>query len=71
MIERVKVSPKFQVVIPRPLRDQMKLVPGEELEMLFYNNSIRIQRKGSLRDLKGIAKGLEWKESDRDRSDRF
>lgn len=71
MIERVKVSPKFQVVIPKALRERMKLLPGEELEVLFFNNSLRFQRKGSIRELKGIAKGLQWAETDRDHSERF
>jgi AbrB family looped-hinge helix DNA binding protein len=71
VVERVKVSPKFQVVIPKALRERMKLMPGEELEVFFYNNALRLQRKGSFKDLKGIAKGLTWTEGDRDHSERF
>ena len=30
---RVKVSPKFQIVIPKAIREEMKIEPGQELFM--------------------------------------
>ena len=67
----VKVSPKFQVVIPKEIREQLALKPGEQLQIYLLDSSIRIQRPRSIRDLRGIAKGMQWKDSYRDRSDRF
>jgi AbrB family looped-hinge helix DNA binding protein len=70
-METVKVSPKFQVVIPKKLREELELKPGEELQIYLLEKSLRLQRPPRIKDLRGIAKGLQWKDEDRDRSDRF
>jgi len=70
-MHKVTVSPKFQVVIPKRLREELNLKPGEVLQIYLFEDSLRLQRPGSIRDLRGMAKGLQWKEEDRDRSERF
>lgn len=70
-METVRVSPKFQVVIPKPIREQLALKPGEELQIFVLDNSIRIHRPRSIKSLRGIAKGMVWKDEDRDHSERF
>lgn len=67
----VKVSPKFQIVIPKDIREQLQLKPGDELQMYVLDRSIRIHRPRSIKELRGIAKGLEWKDDYRDRNERF
>ena len=67
----VKVSPKFQIVIPKEIRDELKLKPGEELQMFLLDRKIHVQRPRSIKELRGIAKGMEWKDDYRDRNDRF
>jgi AbrB family looped-hinge helix DNA binding protein len=67
----VKVSPKFQVVIPKEIRDSLEIKQGEELQMLVLDGSIRLHRQRSIRDLLGAARGVKWKDDYRDRSDRF
>ena len=39
---RVKVSPKFQVVIPKPLRDELKIEPGQQLLMYAFDGSLHL-----------------------------
>jgi AbrB family looped-hinge helix DNA binding protein len=70
-METVKVSPKFQVVIPKALREELELKPGEELQIYVLDKTLRLQRPQSIKDLRGIAKGLVWKDEDRDHSERF
>jgi AbrB family looped-hinge helix DNA binding protein len=70
-MDTVKVSPKFQVVIPKKIREQLELKPGEELQIYLLDRSIRIHRPRSIKELRGIAKGMQWKEDYRDRKDRF
>jgi AbrB family looped-hinge helix DNA binding protein len=70
-MEIIKVSPKFQVVIPKKVREALDLKPGEELNIYLLDKSIRISRPHSIRELRGIAKGMQWKDDYRDRSDRF
>jgi AbrB family looped-hinge helix DNA binding protein len=70
-METVKVSPKFQVVIPKRVREVLELKPGEELQIYILDKSIRLHRPRSIKDLRGIAKGMQWKDEDRDHTERF
>ena len=67
----VKVSPKFQVVIPKEIRQQLELKAGEALQVYVLDGSIRLHRPRSIKDLRGIAKGMQWKDDYRDHTDRF
>jgi AbrB family looped-hinge helix DNA binding protein len=70
-METVKVSPKFQVVIPKKVREELQLKPGQELQIYILDQTIRLHRPRSIKELRGIAKGMKWKEEDRDHSERF
>lgn len=70
-METVKVSPKFQVVIPKRVREILGLKPGEELQIYILDKSIRLHRPRSIKELRGIAKGMQWKDEDRDHTERF
>jgi AbrB family looped-hinge helix DNA binding protein len=70
-METVKVSPKFQVVIPKRVREILELKPGEELQIYILDKSIRLHRPRSIKELRGIAKGMQWKDEDRDHTERF
>ena len=64
----VTVSPKYQVVIPKDVREKMGIVSGQKIQMLTYDNRIElipIQKMSKLKGmLKGISTNLE-RESDR------
>jgi AbrB family looped-hinge helix DNA binding protein len=70
-MDTVKVSPKFQVVIPKKFREVLELRPGEELQIYILDKAIRLHRPRSIKELRGIAKGMRWKEEDRDHTERF
>ena len=70
-MDTVKVSPKFQVVIPKMVREALKLEPGQQLHVYVLDDVIRLHRPRSIKDLRGIAKGMKWKDVYRDHSDRF
>ncbi|HXM94018.1 MAG TPA: AbrB/MazE/SpoVT family DNA-binding domain-containing protein [Candidatus Dormibacteraeota bacterium] len=67
----IKVSPKFQVVIPKKVRQELHLCPGEELQVFILNDEIRLHRPRSIKEFRGMAKGMIWKDQDRDHSERF
>ena len=71
MMETVTVSPKYQVVIPKKIRESMKLLPGQQLQVYILDGSIRLHVPKSLESLRGIAKGMKWKDILRDRNDRY
>jgi len=68
---KVKVSPKFQVVIPKAIREELKIEPGQELLMYAIEGSLRLVPHRSIKELKGLAKGMRWKDEYRDRTERF
>lgn len=70
-MDTVKVSPKFQVVIPKKIREALQLKPGENLQIYVLDKHIHIHRPHSIKELRGIAKGMPWKDDYRDHSDRF
>jgi AbrB family looped-hinge helix DNA binding protein len=70
-MDTVKVSPKFQIVIPKKVREALKLQPGQELLIYIVDEAIRVHRPRSIKDLRGMAKGMKWKEDYRDHSERF
>jgi AbrB family looped-hinge helix DNA binding protein len=70
-METVKVSPKFQVVIPKKVREELQLKPGQELQIYILDGSIRLHRRRPIQELRGIAKGMKWKDEDRDHTERF
>ena len=53
--QTVTLSPKYQVVIPRAIRERLGLKPGRKLQAVFYDNRIELipvvpaqQARGSL-----------------------
>jgi AbrB family looped-hinge helix DNA binding protein len=70
-MDTVKVSPKYQVVIPKKVREQLQLKPGVELHVYVLDGIIRLSPPRSIKDLRGIAKGMKWKDDYRDHSERF
>jgi len=65
----VTISPKFQVVIPRHIRDQLDLEPGQKVQALVFGNRIEFIPLRTARSMRGFVKGLNTT-VDRD-DDRF
>ena len=64
----VTISPKFQVVIPKNIRDTMRLRAGQKIEMLFYENRIELIPIRPVKQLRGFLKGISTTvPGDRDR----
>ncbi len=55
----VTVSPKFQVVIPREIREAMRLEPGQQVQALQYQNRIEFIPVRDLRAMRGFLKGID------------
>ncbi|MGA3293248.1 MAG: AbrB/MazE/SpoVT family DNA-binding domain-containing protein [Candidatus Acidiferrales bacterium] len=68
---KVKVSPKFQVVIPKAIREELEIEPGDELLLYVIDGALRLVPRRSIKELRGIAKGMRWKDEYREHSERF
>ena len=55
----VRVSPKYQVVIPKQIREKLGLTPGQKMEALLYENRIELIPVRPLKKLKGFLKGID------------
>jgi AbrB family looped-hinge helix DNA binding protein len=55
----VTVSPKFQVVIPRAIREAMGLEPGQKVQALQYLNRIEFIPVRPMRSMRGFLKGMD------------
>lgn len=55
----VKVSPKFQVVIPKEVREQLGIVVGQQLSVFVYDGRIELMPIEPIENLRGILKGID------------
>jgi len=55
----VKLSSKYQVVIPRDIRRVFKLAPGQKLEIVVQDGRITLVPLGRMKDLRGVARGID------------
>ena len=55
---QVTVSPKYQIVIPRKIRESMKIRPGQKLIMVVEERSIRLLPERSIKEMEGFLRGI-------------
>jgi AbrB family looped-hinge helix DNA binding protein len=53
-MEAVKISPKFQVVIPKKVRESMQLKPGQQMQVIEYGNRIELIPTRSVESMRGF-----------------
>jgi len=64
----VTISPKFQVVIPKEIRNSLNLSPGQRAQIILFDNRIELIPVRPMKEMKGFLKGIETdvpRESDR------
>ncbi len=67
-VDAVKISPKFQVVIPRAVRDKLGLVPGQKMQVVVYGDRIELIPEQDIRSMRGMLRGIDTTvERDNDR----
>ena len=67
MIE-VTVSPKYQVVIPKEVRESMGIFSGQKVQILIYRNRIELIPLKPIKKMKGFLQGINTDiERDQDR----
>lgn len=57
-MEAVKISPKYQVVIPKRIRESLHLKPGQKLQVIEYGNRIEMIPTKSISEMRGFLKGI-------------
>lgn len=55
----VKVSSKYQIVIPREAREALDIQPGQEFDVLVKGKSVSLVPVPTLEQLRGVLKGAD------------
>ena len=67
-MDTVTVSPKFQIVIPRAIREALDIRVGQKVQVLRYNDRIELIPVRRIEDMRGFLAGIDTtvpRESDR------
>jgi AbrB family looped-hinge helix DNA binding protein len=57
-MDRVTVSTKFQVVIPKRVRDRLGIKPGQKVQVIPYMGRIELIPVKHIRDSRGFLAGM-------------
>lgn len=55
----VTVSPKYQVVIPRSIRELLGIRPGQKVQVIQYENRIELIPLRPIQETRGFLKGID------------
>jgi AbrB family looped-hinge helix DNA binding protein len=58
-METVLVSPKFQVVIPRTVRESLDIQPGQKIQVIQYQDRIELILVKPSKKMRGFLKGID------------
>jgi AbrB family looped-hinge helix DNA binding protein len=53
------ISSKYQIVIPREVREKFNLKPGQKVMFISYQKSIRLVIVPSIKEALGMFKGMK------------
>ena len=57
-MQTVTVSPKYQVVIPKMIRQILHLRPGQKMQVVEYEGRIELIPERDITELRGFLKGI-------------
>jgi len=68
-MDTVTISSKYQVVIPRAIREKWNVKPGQKVRFIIYGNRLEIVPVRDIKSARGFLKGMS-STIDRDEEDR-
>lgn len=58
-METLTISPKFQVVIPKTIREQLRLKPGQKVQAMVFENRIELIPVRPIGEMRGFLRGID------------
>ena len=55
----VTVSPKYQIVIPKEIRESMGIVSGQKVQIMSYKGRIEVIPLQPMKAMKGFLEGID------------
>ena len=57
----VTISPKYQVVIPKEVRQKLGLTPGQKVQTIVFEDRIELIPVKPIKKMKGFLRGIDTK----------
>lgn len=57
-MDTVTISPKYQVVIPRNIREKLHLSPGQKFQAVLYDDRLELIPQRALKKMRGFLRGI-------------
>ena len=58
-MQSVTISPKYQIVIPKTIRDALNLRPGQKMQVIEYAGRVELIPERDIKELRGFLKGIK------------
>ncbi|WP_018879427.1 AbrB/MazE/SpoVT family DNA-binding domain-containing protein [Thioalkalivibrio sp. ALE9] len=58
-MEALTISPKYQVVIPKAVREALHLRAGQKMQIVAYDDRIGLIPERRMSDMRGFLKGVD------------
>ena len=55
----ITISPKFQIVIPKAIRDLLGLRPGQRIQAIPYEDRIELIPVRRMKEMRGFLRGID------------
>jgi len=68
-MDTVTISEKYQMVIPKAVREKWKIKPGQKVRLIVYGNVLEVVPVRSLKEARGFLRGMS-STVERDEEDR-
>jgi AbrB family looped-hinge helix DNA binding protein len=57
-MQTVILSPKYQIVIPKAVREALHLRPGQKMQVIEYAGRVELIPERDIKELRGFVKGI-------------
>jgi len=68
-MDTVTISSKYQIVIPRAIRERWGIEPGQKVRLVLYNNFLEVIPVMEIKESRGLLKDMS-SHIERDEEDR-
>jgi AbrB family looped-hinge helix DNA binding protein len=58
-METVTLSPKYQVVIPKRIRERLKVKKGQKFQVFFFEGRIELIPIKNMKEMRGFLEGID------------
>jgi AbrB family looped-hinge helix DNA binding protein len=57
-MDTVTISSKYQLVIPRAIREKWNIKPGQKVRLIVFGNRLEVVPVRDIREARGFLKGM-------------